>query len=294
MNNYQQHRLVNMKEMIHKAQLGHYAVLHINAINYDWIKTTILTAQETHSPIIIALTEKSMVNMCDPLTVAHITYDLMDFYKITVPVALHLDHGSYECAIACIKAGFSSVMYDGSHEPFETNLKKTKELINLANEYDVSVEGEVGPIGGKEDGVVGSGELANPDECATMSTVGLTCLAAGIGNIHGLYPANWKGLDFDLLEKIKAKTNHIPLVLHGGTGIPSDQVQKAINLGVCKMNVGTETLTAFTKGIDAYFGAGLHKQGKGYDPRKYLPLAYNEVKNKIIEKLKMTGSFNKA
>lgn len=294
MNNYKQHNLVNMNEMLRKAQQGHYAVLHINAINFDWMKTTILAAQETNSPIIIALTGKSMAGMCNPETVAHMVYDLMDHYKVTVPVALHLDHGSYEDALACIKAGFSSVMYDGSHVPFEENIKKTNEVLALAKQYDVSVEGEVGAIGGKEDGVTGNGEQANPEECSKLAATGISCLAAGIGNIHGLYPANWKGLNFDLLEQIKNKTNHIPLVLHGGTGIPAEQVQKAINLGVCKVNVGTETLVAFTNQVSAYFEAGKHKEGKGFDPRKYLPIAYEGVKAKIIEKLKITGSLGKA
>ena len=294
MNNYKQHNLVNMNEILHKAQQGHYAVLHINAINFDWVKTTILAAQETNSPIIVAWTEKSMNGVCDANTVAHMVYDVMDHYKITVPVVLHLDHGSYDAAINCIKAGFSSVMFDGSHIPFEENIKKTNEVLALAKQYDVSVEGEVGAIGGKEDGVTGNGEQANPEECCNLAATGISCLAAGIGNIHGLYPANWKGLNFELLEQIKNKTNHIPLVLHGGTGIPAEQVQKAIDLGVCKVNVGTETLVAFTNGISGYFEFGKHKEGKGFDPRKYLPIAYESVKNKIIEKLKITGSLGKA
>lgn len=292
--NYKQHNLVNMDKMLHDAKEGHYAILHINAVNYDWMKVTILTAQETNSPIIVALTEKSMKCIISPTGIAHMVYDIMDTYKINVPVALHLDHGSYDAAVECIKAGFSSVMYDGSKEPIDINIKKTNEILALAKQYDVSVEGEVGAIGGKEDGVTGNGEQANPEECSRLAATGISCLAAGIGNVHGIYPADWKGINLKLLEEIKAHTNNIPLVLHGGSGIPTEQVQEAIKLGVCKVNVGTETLLAFTDALAPYFLSGKHKEGKGFDTRKYFPIGYEGVKQKIIEKLKMIGSFGKA
>lgn len=293
-NKWQTHKLQSMNGMLDKALKNGYAVLHINALTYDWARTTIITANETNSPIIVAVTKTTWKNFGGPKGFANMVFGIMDYYSITVPVAIHLDHGGYEDAIEALEAGFSSVMFDGSHFPFEENLTKTAEIVRLAALTGASVECEVGPIGGVEDGAEGKGEQADPEQCKKISDQGIDALAAGIGNIHGLYPANWKGLNLELLETIQKKLGNKPLVLHGGTGIPDAMVKEAISLGVAKVNVATETQIAFTKELKKYFSANKDEADKGYDPRKYLPFGYEGIKNKIIEKLKLTGSFGKA
>lgn len=286
--------LVNVKEMMRKAEEGHYAVGHFNINNLEWTKSILLVAEETKSPVILGVSEGAAKYMCGFKVVADMVKAMVEALKITVPVALHLDHGSYEGAKAALAAGFSSVMFDGSHYPIEENIEKTKEIIALANSMGCSVEAEVGAIGGEEDGVVGSGEVADPAECKLIASLGVDILAAGIGNIHGKYPANWKGLDFETLAKIKEEVGNMPLVLHGGTGIPAEMIQKAISLGVCKINVNTECQLAFQEETRKYIEAGKDLEGKGFDPRKLLAPGVEGIKRIVREKIALFGSANKA
>ena len=286
--------LVSATEMLKKASDGHYAVGQFNINNLEWTKAVLLTAQELNSPVILGVSEGAGKYMTGYKTVAAMVKAMVETLNITVPVALHLDHGSYEGAKACLEAGFSSIMFDGSHYPIDENVAKTTELVKLAHEMGVSVEAEVGSIGGEEDGVVGAGEVADPAECKRIADLGIDFLAAGIGNIHGKYPANWKGLDFDALDKIHEATNGIPLVLHGGTGIPADMIQKAISLGVSKINVNTECQLSFAAATREYIEAGKDQQGKGYDPRKLLLPGFEAIKATVKEKMELFGSVNKA
>ena len=286
--------LVSATEMLKKARDGHYAVGQFNINNLEWTKAVLLTAQELKSPVILGVSEGAGKYMTGYKTVAAMVKAMVETLNITVPVALHLDHGSYEGAKACLEAGFSSIMFDGSHYPIDENVAKTTELVKLAHEMGVSVEAEVGSIGGEEDGVVGAGEVADPAECKRIADLGIDFLAAGIGNIHGKYPANWKGLDFDALEKIHAATGGIPLVLHGGTGIPADMIKKAISLGVSKINVNTECQLSFAAATRAYIEAGKDEQGKGYDPRKLLAPGFEAIKATVKEKMELFGSVDKA
>ena len=286
--------LVSATEMLKKARDGHYAVGQFNINNLEWTKAVLLTAQELNSPVILGVSEGAGKYMTGYKTVAAMVKAMVETLNITVPVALHLDHGSYEGARACLEAGFSSIMFDGSHYPIDENVAKTTELVKLAHEMGVSVEAEVGSIGGEEDGVVGAGEVADPAECKRIADLGIDFLAAGIGNIHGKYPANWKGLDFDALDKIHEATNGIPLVLHGGTGIPADMIQKAISLGVSKINVNTECQLSFAAATREYIKAGKDQQGKGYDPRKLLLPGFEAIKATVKEKMELFGSVNKA
>ena len=286
--------LVSAKEMLTKAKAGHYAVGQFNINNLEWTKAILLTAQEMNSPVILGVSEGAGKYMCGYKTIVGMVEGMIEGLGITVPVALHLDHGSYEGALACIEAGFSSVMFDGSHYPIEENIAKTKELVALTNEKGISLEAEVGAIGGEEDGVVGAGECANPDECKEIADLGVTMLAAGIGNIHGKYPANWAGLSFDTLAAIQEKTGTMPLVLHGGTGIPADQIKKAIDLGVSKINVNTECQLAFAAATRKYIEAGKDLEGKGFDPRKVLAPGVEAIKATVREKIELVGSANKA
>ena len=286
--------LVNVKEMMKKAEEGHYAVGHFNINNLEWTKSILLVAEETKSPVILGVSEGAAKYMCGFKVVADMVKAMVEALKITVPVALHLDHGSYEGAKAALAAGFSSVMFDGSHYPIEENIEKTKEIIALANSMGCSVEAEVGAIGGEEDGVVGNGEVADPAECKLIASLGVDILAAGIGNIHGKYPANWKGLDFETLAKIKEEVGSMPLVLHGGTGIPAEMIQKAISLGVCKINVNTECQLAFQEETRKYIEAGKDLEGKGFDPRKLLAPGVEGIKRIVREKIALFGSANKA
>lgn len=286
--------LVSATEMLKKARDGHYAVGQFNINNLEWTKAVLLTAQELNSPVILGVSEGAGKYMTGYKTVAAMVKAMVETLNITVPVALHLDHGSYEGAKACLEAGFSSIMFDGSHYPIDENVAKTTELVKLAHEMGVSVEAEVGSIGGEEDGVVGAGEVADPAECAQIAGLGVDFLAAGIGNIHGVYPANWKGLDFDALQRIHEATNHIPLVLHGGTGIPADMIKKAISLGVSKINVNTECQLAFAAATRKYVEEGKDKQGKGFDPRKLLAPGVEAIKATVREKMELFGSVGKA
>ena len=286
--------LVSATEMLKKARDGHYAVGQFNINNLEWTKAVLLTAQEMNSPVILGVSEGAGKYMTGYKTVAAMVKAMVETLNITVPVALHLDHGSYEGAKACLEAGFSSIMFDGSHYPIDENVAKTTELVKLAHEMGVSVEAEVGSIGGEEDGVVGAGEVADPAECKRIADLGIDFLAAGIGNIHGKYPANWKGLDFDALGKIHEATGGIPLVLHGGTGIPADMIQKAISLGVSKINVNTECQLSFAAATREYIEAGKDQQGKGYDPRKLLAPGFEAIKATVKEKMELFGSVNKA
>ena len=286
--------LVSATEMLKKARDGHYAVGQFNINNLEWTKAILLTAQELNSPVILGVSEGAGKYMTGFKTVAAMVDAMVDSLGITVPVALHLDHGSYEGAKACIEAGFSSIMFDGSHYPIEENVAKTTELVELAHSKGLSIEAEVGSIGGEEDGVVGAGEVADPAECAKIAALGIDFLAAGIGNIHGKYPANWKGLDFEALEKIHEATNGIPLVLHGGTGIPADMIKKAISLGVSKINVNTECQLAFADATRKYIEAGKDLEGKGFDPRKLLAPGFEGIKATVKEKMELFGSVNKA
>ncbi len=286
--------LVSAKEMLNKAKAGHYAVGQFNINNLEWTKAILETAQEMNSPVILGVSEGAGKYMCGYKTVVGMVKGMIECLGITVPVALHLDHGSYDAALACIDAGFSSVMFDGSHFPIEENLKKTRELVELCDRLGISLEAEVGAIGGEEDGVVGSGEFADPDECKTIADLGVTMLAAGIGNIHGKYPANWPGLSFTTLEAISAKTGDMPLVLHGGTGIPDDMIARAIDLGVSKINVNTECQLVFAAATREYVEAGKDLQGKGFDPRKLLAPGVSAIKAKVKEKILLFGSDNKA
>lgn len=286
--------LVSAKEMLDKAKAGHYAVGHFNINNLEWAKAILLTAQENNSPVILGVSEGAGKYMCGYKTIVGMVNGMLDALNITVPVALHLDHGSYEGALACIDAGFSSVMFDGSHYPIEENIAKTKELVAICAEKGISLEAEVGSIGGVEDGVVGKGECADPDECKMIADLGIDMLAAGIGNIHGVYPDNWAGLSFDTLAKVQEKTGKMPLVLHGGTGIPTDMIKKAIDLGVSKINVNTECQLAFAAATRAYIEAGKDKSGKGFDPRKLLAPGFEAIKATVKEKMELFGSINKA
>ena len=286
--------LVNATEMLKKARDGHYAVGQFNINNLEWTKSALLTAQELNSPIILGVSEGAGKYMTGFKTVAAMVDAMVDSLGITVPVALHLDHGTYEGVKKCIEAGFSSVMFDGSHYPIDENIAKTTELVELAHSKGLSIEAEVGSIGGEEDGVVGMGEVADPAECAKIASLGIDFLAAGIGNIHGVYPANWQGLNFEALEKIHNATDHIPLVLHGGTGIPADMIRKAISLGVSKINVNTECQLAFAAATRAYIEAGKDQQGKGFDPRKLLAPGAEAIKATVKEKMELFGSVGKA
>ena len=286
--------LVSAKEMLEKAKAGHYAVGQFNINNLEWTKAILLTAQEMNSPVILGVSEGAGKYMCGYKTIVGMVNGMIEGLGITVPVALHLDHGSYEGALKCIEAGFSSVMFDGSHYPIEENIAKTKELVALCNEKGISLEAEVGSIGGEEDGVVGAGECADPAECKMIADLGVTMLAAGIGNIHGKYPANWPGLSFETLDAIQQKTGAMPLVLHGGTGIPADMIAKAIDLGVSKINVNTECQLAFAAATREYVEAGKDLQGKGFDPRKLLAPGTEAIKATVREKINLFGSANKA
>ncbi len=286
--------LVSAKEMLNKAKAGKYAVGQFNINNLEWTKAILLTAQECNSPVILGVSEGAGKYMCGYKTVVGMVKGMIEELGITVPVALHLDHGSYEGAKKCIEAGFSSVMFAGSHYPIEENIAKTKELVGICDELGLSLEAEVGSIGGEEDGVVGAGEVADPNECKMIADLGVTMLAAGIGNIHGKYPANWAGLSFDTLAAIQDLTGTMPLVLHGGTGIPADMIQKAISLGVSKINVNTECQLAFQEATRAYIEAGKDKEGKGFDPRKLLAPGFEAIKATVKEKMELFGSVNKA
>ena len=286
--------LVSAKEMLEKAKAGHYAVGQFNINNLEWTKAILLTAQEMNSPVILGVSEGAGKYMCGYKTIVGMVNGMMEGLGITVPVALHLDHGSYEGALKCIEAGFSSVMFAGSHYPIEENIAKTKELVALCKEKGISLEAEVGSIGGEEDGVVGAGECADPNECKMIADLGVTMLAAGIGNIHGKYPENWAGLSFETLDAIQQKTGVMPLVLHGGTGIPADMIAKAIDLGVSKINVNTECQLAFAAATRTYIEAGKDLSGKGFDPRKLLAPGFEAIKATVKEKMELFGSVNKA
>ena len=286
--------LVSAKDMLTKAKAGHYAVGHFNINNLEWAKAILLTAQEMNSPVILGVSEGAGKYMCGFKTVADMVKEMVESLGITVPVALHLDHGTYEGCLACIDAGFSSIMFDGSHYPIEENIEKTRELVRITREKGMSLEAEVGAIGGEEDGVVGMGECADPDECKMIADLGVTMLAAGIGNIHGKYPANWKGLSFETLAAVQEKTGTMPLVLHGGTGIPEDMIKKAIDLGVSKINVNTECQLAFAAATRKYIEAGKDLEGKGFDPRKLLAPGVEAIKETVREKITLFGSANKA
>lgn len=286
--------LVSAKDMLLKARKEGYGVAQININNLEWTKAVLQVAQELKSPVILGVSEGAAKYMGGYGTVMALVKALDAFYGVTVPVAVHLDHGSYEGAFAALEAGFTSIMFDGSHYPFDENLAKTKEVVAAAHAKGVSVEAEVGSIGGEEDGVIGSGEIADPEECRIIAATGVDMFAAGIGNIHGKYPANWKGLDFEVLAKVQEVTNNIPLVLHGGTGIPAEMVQKSIALGVSKINVNTELQLAFAAATRKYIEEGKDLQGKGFDPRKLLAPGFEAMKAVIKEKLTMFGSVNKA
>lgn len=286
--------LVSAAKMLKDAKAGKYAVGHFNINNLEWTKAILLTAQELNSPVILGVSEGAGKYMCGFKTVTAMVDSMVDELGITVPVALHLDHGSYEGALKCIEAGFSSVMFDGSHYGIEENIAKTKEIIALAHSKGISVEAEVGAIGGEEDGVIGGGEVADPEECKMIADLGVDMLAAGIGNIHGKYPANWKGLRFDVLANIQELTGEMPLVLHGGTGIPADMIKEAISLGVSKINVNTECQLAFADATRKYIEAGKDLEGKGFDPRKLLAPGVEAIKATVKEKMELFGSVNKA
>ncbi|MDT8717435.1 class II fructose-1,6-bisphosphate aldolase [Clostridium sp. 19966] len=286
--------LVSAKEMLNKARDGKYAVGQFNINNLEWTKAILLTAQENNSPVILGVSEGAGKYMCGYKTVTAMVKAMIGELNITVPVALHLDHGSYEGAYKAIEAGFSSIMFDGSHYPIAENIEKTKELVKVANEKNLSLEAEVGSIGGEEDGVIGAGEIADPKECKQIADLGVTMLAAGIGNIHGKYPANWKGLDFGALAEIKKLTGDMPLVLHGGTGIPANMIKEAISLGVAKINVNTECQLSFAEATRKYIEAGKDQSGKGFDPRKLLAPGFEAIKATVKEKIELFGSVNKA
>ncbi|MCD8328762.1 MAG: class II fructose-1,6-bisphosphate aldolase [Ruminococcus sp.] len=286
--------LVSAKDMLNKARDGKYAVGQFNINNLEWTKAILLTAQELKSPVILGVSEGAGKYMCGYKTVVGMVNGMLEELNITVPVALHLDHGSYEGAKACIEAGFSSVMFDGSHYPIEENVAKTTELVKTCNELGLSIEAEVGSIGGEEDGVIGAGECADPDECKAIADLGVTMLAAGIGNIHGKYPENWAGLSFETLAAVKEKVGDMPLVLHGGTGIPEDMIKKAISLGVAKINVNTECQLSFADATRKYIEAGKDLQGKGFDPRKLLAPGFEAIKATVKEKMELFGSIGKA
>ena len=286
--------LVTAKEMLEKARDGKYAVGHFNINNLEWTKAILQTAEELRSPVILGVSEGAGKYMCGYKTVVGMVNGMLEELNITVPVALHLDHGSYEGAKKCIEAGFSSIMFDGSHYPIAENIEKTKELVAICNEKGLSIEAEVGSIGGEEDGVIGMGECADPNECKQIADLGVTMLAAGIGNIHGKYPANWKGLSFETLDAVQQLTGAMPLVLHGGTGIPADMIKKAISLGVSKINVNTECQLAFADATRKYIEAGKDLEGKGFDPRKLLAPGFEAIKATVKEKMELFGSVGKA
>ncbi len=286
--------LVSAKEMMNKAREGKYAVGQFNINNLEWTKAILLTAQELQSPVILGVSEGAGKYMCGYTTVVGMVKGMIEELKITVPVALHLDHGSFEGAKACINAGFSSIMFDGSHYPIEENIAKTTALVNACDVLGISIEAEVGSIGGEEDGVIGAGECADPNECKQIADLGVTMLAAGIGNIHGKYPANWPGLSFETLAAVKEKVGDMPLVLHGGTGIPAEMIKKAISLGVAKINVNTECQLAFQEATRKYIEEGKDQQGKGFDPRKLLAPGFDAIKATVKEKMELFGSVGKA
>ena len=286
--------LVSAKEMLDKAREGKYAVGQFNINNLEWTKAILLTAEECKSPVILGVSEGAGKYMAGFDTVAAMVKAMDESLGITVPVALHLDHGSYEGCYKCIKAGFTSIMFDGSHFPIEENVAKTTELVHVAHNLGLSIEAEVGSIGGEEDGVIGKGECADPDECKMIADLGFDFLAAGIGNIHGKYPENWEGLSFETLAAVNEKVGDMPLVLHGGTGIPDDMIKKAISLGVAKINVNTECQLVFQEATRAYIEAGKDQQGKGFDPRKLLAPGFEAIKAKVKEKMELFGSVNKA
>ena len=286
--------LVSAKEMLQKAKAGHYAVGQFNINNLEWTKSILLTAQECQSPVILGVSEGAGKYMTGYKTVVGMVNGMIEELGITVPVALHLDHGSFEHCYKCIEAGFSSVMFDGSHYPIEENIAKTKQLVADCAAKGISLEAEVGSIGGEEDGVVGAGECADPNECKMIADLGIDFLAAGIGNIHGKYPANWKGLSFETLDAIQQLTGDMPLVLHGGTGIPADMIKKAISLGVAKINVNTECQLAFAEATRKYIEAGKDLEGKGFDPRKLLAPGVEGIKATVKEKMELFGSVGKA
>jgi len=286
--------LVSAKEMLDKALAGKYAVGQFNINNLEWTKSILLTAQEMNAPVILGVSEGAGKYMTGFGTVAAMVKAMDKDLGITVPVALHLDHGTYEGCYKCIKAGFTSIMFDGSHYPIDENIKKTTELVNVAHNLGLSIEAEVGSIGGEEDGVIGMGECADPNECKSIADLGVDMLAAGIGNIHGKYPANWPGLSFDTLAAVKEKIGDMPLVLHGGTGIPADMIKKAISLGVSKINVNTECQLAFAAATRQYVEAGKDLEGKGFDPRKLLAPGCEAIKETVREKINLFGSAGKA
>ena len=286
--------LVSAKDMLEKAREGKYAVGQFNINNLEWTKSVLLTAEELKSPVILGVSEGAGKYMTGFKTVAAMVEAMMEELNITVPVALHLDHGTYDGCYKCIKAGFSSIMFDGSHYPIEENIEKTKELVKVAHAMGLSLEAEVGSIGGEEDGVVGLGECADPQECKAIADLGIDFLAAGIGNIHGKYPENWPGLRFDVLEQVKAAVGDMPLVLHGGTGIPEDMIKKAISLGVAKINVNTEGQLSFAAATREYIEAGKDQKGKGFDPRKLLAPGADAIRATVKEKMELFGSVGKA
>ncbi len=286
--------LVSAKEMLEKARDGKYAVGQFNINNLEWTKSILQVAEEMKSPVILGVSEGAGKYMTGFKTVAAMVKAMDEEMKISVPVALHLDHGTYEGCYKCIKAGFTSIMFDGSHYPIDENIAKTRELVNVANAMGMSIEAEVGSIGGEEDGVIGMGECADPNECKQVADLGVTMLAAGIGNIHGKYPANWKGLSFETLAAIKEKVGDMPLVLHGGTGIPAEMIKKAISLGVAKINVNTECQLSFQEATRKYIEAGKDLEGKGFDPRKLLAPGAEAIKQTVREKIELFGSANKA
>ena len=286
--------LVSAKEMLTKAKAGKYAVGQFNINNLEWTKSILLTAEELQSPVILGVSEGAGKYMCGYKTIVGMVKGMLEELNITVPVALHLDHGSFEGAKACINAGFSSIMFDGSHYPIEENIEKTTQLVHACDILGISLEAEVGSIGGEEDGVIGAGECADPDECKAIADLGVTMLAAGIGNIHGKYPENWAGLSFETLDAIQAKTGDMPLVLHGGTGIPADMIKKAISLGVAKINVNTECQLSFADATRKYIEAGKDLEGKGFDPRKLLAPGADAIKATVKEKMELFGSVGKA
>ena len=286
--------LVNAKDMLNKAKAEGYAVGAFNINNLEWTKAILTAAQESASPVILGVSEGAGKYMTGYKTVAAMVKAMVEELGITVPVALHLDHGSYEGTKRCIEAGFTSVMFDGSHYPIEENVAKTAELVELAHSLGISIEAEVGSIGGEEDGVAGRGEVADAQQCKMIADLGIDMLAAGIGNIHGKYPANWQGLDFDALEKIKQATEGMPLVLHGGTGIPRDMIKKSISLGVAKINVNTECQLSFAEATRKYIEEGKDLQGKVYDPRKLLAPGFEAIKATVKEKMELFGSVGKA
>ena len=286
--------LVSAEEMLKKAKAGKYAVGQFNINNLEWTKAILMTAEELKSPVILGVSEGAGKYMTGYKTVVGMVNGMLEELKITVPVALHLDHGSYEGCLKCVEAGFSSIMFDGSHYPIQENIDKTTELVKIAKEKGMSLEAEVGAIGGEEDGVIGQGECADPNECKAIADLGVTMLAAGIGNIHGKYPENWKGLSFETLAAVSEKTGDMPLVLHGGTGIPADMIKKAISLGVAKINVNTECQLSFAEATRKYIEAGKDLEGKGFDPRKLLAPGFEAIKATVKEKMELFGSVGKA